>query len=94
VALASVTFCTAGTQGELVTSMGNGNGGSSTSLGLTTTTSGNGGATRSSTTTTTAAGTSMTATASAKSDGSKVANLSVRGYVCLLLGILGVLGGY
>jgi hypothetical protein len=91
VALASVTFCTAGTQEELITSTGNGE--SSTSQGLMTTTSGNGGATTT-LTTTTAAGTSMTATATAKSDGSKVANLSVRGYVCLLLGILGVLSGY
>jgi hypothetical protein len=91
VALASVTFCTAGTQGELVTSMENG--GFDTSQGLTTTTMGAWGTTRTSTTTT-AAGTSITATATAKSDGSKVATLSVRGCVCLLLGILGVLSGY
>lgn len=90
-ALASVTFCTAGTQEELASSTGSG--GSITSLGLTTTTSGNGGATRTSTTTTTA-GTSMTATATARSDGSQVASLSVGAYMCLLLGILGVLGDY
>jgi hypothetical protein len=88
VALASVTFCTAGTQGELVTSMGNG--GSSASQGSTTT-SGSAGGTRT-LTTATAAGTSMTATV--KSEGRRKTSLSVMRYVCLLLGILGVLSDY
>ena len=93
VTLASVTFCTAGTQEELVTSPGSGGG--STSLGLTTTTSGNGGATRTSTTTTTER-TSMTvsATATVKSEGSRKTGLPRMGYMILFLGILGVFCGY
>jgi hypothetical protein len=90
VALASVTFCTAGTQGELVTSMENG--GIGASQGLMTTTMGAGGAMRTSTTTT-AAGTSITATATAKSEGKQGSDSIGKGYVCLLLGILGVLSG-
>ena len=96
-ALASVTFCTAGMQGELVTSMENG--GSSTSQSLMTMTSGSAEGTwmtTGKTGMTTAEGTSMaaSATGTAKSEGSKGMTPSVMGYVCLAFGILGVLGGY
>ena len=91
--LASVTFCTAGTQEELVTSPGSGGG--STSLGLTTTMSGNGGATRTSTTMTAErTGMTVSATATVKSEGSRKTGLPRMGYMILFLGILGVFCGY